>query len=192
MFACPDNKSAGKQKIPQKSAPRVFYDEQDTYVEISDSSVSSDDDDDDWRNEKREKKVSNTKGKGSRGRSAKKQQSERVKQGSSEQVNSDHGGNLSGVSMAPEGVPSAESSRREVTNSEKKIKRGMKVSEKLDLNVEFRNEAEEPVGGRSKGNNAGIKENNNEGNGFLEGLDEFFSSLPLLSVVWDDKVKTTE
>ncbi|KAE8662283.1 CC-NBS-LRR class disease resistance protein [Hibiscus syriacus] len=38
MFACPDNKNDGKQKIPKKSAPRVFYDERDTYVEISDSS----------------------------------------------------------------------------------------------------------------------------------------------------------
>ncbi|KAE8662284.1 hypothetical protein F3Y22_tig00113548pilonHSYRG00042 [Hibiscus syriacus] len=109
--------------------------------------------------------------------------------GCNEQVNADYGGNLSGVSMAPEGVPS-ESSRMGVTNSgRKQMKRGMKVLGKLDLNVEFRNEAEELVGGRS---NAGIKEDNNEGNGFFEGLDEFFGSLPILSVVGDDKVKATE
>ncbi|MBA0822661.1 hypothetical protein Goarm_019448 [Gossypium armourianum] len=189
MFACPDNKNAGKQMNTKKSSPKLFYDEQDVYVEISDSSMSSEneDDDDDWRNEKREKKVNNSKGKGSRGRYAKKPQSERVKQGGDDQVNADHGGNSTGASMVPDSVSTAESSRR------KQMKRGTKVLGKLDLNVEFRNEAEEPVAGRSKGNDAGNEEeDNNEGNGFFEGLDEFFSSLPILSVVGDDKVKASE
>ncbi|PPD97969.1 hypothetical protein GOBAR_DD05042 [Gossypium barbadense] len=161
VFACPDNKNAGKQMNTNKSSPKLFYDEQD-----------------------REKKVNNSKGKGSRGRYAKKPQSERVKQGGDDQVNADHGGNSSGASMVPDSVSTAESSRR------KQMKRGTKVLGKLDLNVEFRNEAEEPVAGRSKGNDAGNEEeDNNEGNGFFEGLDEFFSSLPILSVVGDDKVE---
>ena len=58
---------------------------------------------------------------------------------------------------------------------------------KLDLNVEFSNEVEEPVHGAGEGN--GNAEDNIEGIGFFEGLDEFLSSLPILNVVADDKVK---
>ncbi|XVF01507.1 hypothetical protein REPUB_Repub04eG0094700 [Reevesia pubescens] len=202
MFAFPNNTNAGKQKTTKKPAPRVFYDENDVYVEISDSSGTSEDDDDvDWRNEKKKKKkAKKAKGKGSVGR-PKKQQSEKVKKGSNEQANVDRGGNLNGVSMVPEGVSTAESSRRGVANSGKKqMGRGAKDLGKLDLNVEFSNEVEEPlpgrvpgrVPGRSDGNHAGYGEEDNiEGNGFFEGLDEFLSSLPILSVVGDDKVKAT-
>ncbi|XVE66602.1 hypothetical protein DITRI_Ditri08aG0091700 [Diplodiscus trichospermus] len=196
MFACPNNKNAAKQKNTKKSVPRVFYDEHDVYVEISESSVSSedDDDDDDWQNEKRKKKAKNAKGKGSVGRNAKKPQSERVKKGSNEQVNVGRRGRLSGASTVPEGVPAAESSRRGVANSgRKQMGRGAKDFGKLDLNVEFSNEVEESVPGRSEGNHAGYEEeeDNIEGNGFFEGLDEFLSSLPILSVVGDDKVRAT-
>ncbi|XWS54561.1 hypothetical protein CRYUN_Cryun10bG0099700 [Craigia yunnanensis] len=196
MFACPNNKNAGKQKNTKKSAPRVFYDEHDVYVEISDSSGSSevDDDDDEWQNERRKKKAKNAKGTGSVGRNTKKPESEKVKKGSNEQVNVGRGGNLGDVSMVPEGVPTAESSRRGVANSGKKqMGRGAKDLGKLDLNVEFSNEVEEPVRRRSEGNHAGYEEeeDNIEGNGFFEGLDEFLSSLPILSVVGDDKVKAT-
>ncbi|RYR18743.1 hypothetical protein Ahy_B03g063346 isoform C [Arachis hypogaea] len=61
----------------------------------------------------------------------------------------------------------------------------------LDLNVEFSNDPEEPsrrVGVR-EGNAAGNAEDNMEGIGFFEGLDEFLSSLPILNVVADDKAK---
>ncbi|XVE49485.1 hypothetical protein DITRI_Ditri01bG0086000 [Diplodiscus trichospermus] len=193
MFACP-NKNAGKQKTAKKSAPRIFYDEHDVYVEISDSSGTSEDDDDDdeWQNERR-KKAKNAKGKGSAARNAKKAQSERVKKGSNDQVSVGRSGNLNGVSMVSEGVPTAESSRRGVANNgRKQMGRGAKALGKLDLNVEFSNEVEEPVRGRSEGNHAGYREEDNiEGNGFFEGLDEFLSSLPILSVVGDDKVKAT-
>ncbi|XWS39777.1 hypothetical protein CRYUN_Cryun18bG0083800 [Craigia yunnanensis] len=195
MFACPNNKNAGKQKNTKKSAPRVFYDEHDVYVEFSDSSGTSeeDDDDDEWQNERRKKKAKNAKRKGSVGRNAKKPQSERMKKGSNEQVNVGRSGNLSGVSMVPEGVPTAESSRRGLANSgRKQMGRKAKNLGKLDLNVEFSNEVEEPVPGRSEGNHAGYEEEDNiEGNGFFEGLDEFLSSLPILSAVGDDKVKAT-
>ncbi|CAJ1936127.1 unnamed protein product [Sphenostylis stenocarpa] len=62
---------------------------------------------------------------------------------------------------------------------------------KLDLNVEFSNEVEEPSRGvrDREGNAAGHAEDNIEGIGFFEGLDEFLSSLPILNVVGDDKVK---
>ncbi|XP_022763657.1 uncharacterized protein LOC111309077 [Durio zibethinus] len=193
MFACPNNKNTGKEKTAKKSAPRVFYDEHDVYVEISDSSGTSEDDDDDdeWQNEMRKKKAKNAKGKGSVGRNAKKPQSERVNKGSNEQANA--GGNVSGVSVVQEGVLTAESSRRGVANSgRKQMGRGAKNLGKLDLNVEFSNEVEETVPRRSEGNHAGYGEEDNiEGNGFFEGLDEFLSSLPILSVVGDDKVKAT-
>lgn len=66
---------------------------------------------------------------------------------------------------------------------------------KLDLNVEFSNDGEEhPHGmgglGRGRGCGAGGGMNDNiEGIGFFEGLDEFLSSLPILNVVGEDKVK---
>lgn len=56
-------------------------------------------------------------------------------------------------------------------------KRGAAELGKLDLNVEFSNEAEEPVRGVNAGNG---EEDNIEGIGFFEGLDEFLSSLPIL------------
>ncbi|XVE93624.1 hypothetical protein REPUB_Repub01dG0210100 [Reevesia pubescens] len=197
MFACPNNKNAGKQKTAKKSAPRVFYDDHDVYVEISDSSGTSEDDDDDdeWQNERRKKKkAKNAKGKGSVGRNTKKPQNDRVKKGSNEQGNVGRGGNVSGVSVVQEGVPTAESSRKRVVNSgRKQMGRGAKDLGNLDLNVEFSNEVEEPVRGRSEENHAEYEEEDNiEGNGFFEGLDEFLSSLPILSVVGDDKVKATE
>ncbi|PPD97973.1 hypothetical protein GOBAR_DD05046 [Gossypium barbadense] len=45
VFTCSNNKDEGKQKNPKKSAPRVFYDENDVYVEISDPSMGSEDND---------------------------------------------------------------------------------------------------------------------------------------------------
>ncbi|KAK7246709.1 hypothetical protein RIF29_41579 [Crotalaria pallida] len=69
---------------------------------------------------------------------------------------------------------------------------------KLDLNVEFSNEVEEHAPGAGEGNGRNVNgnatgtghaEDNIEGIGFFEGLDEFLSSLPILNVVADDKVK---
>ncbi|MBA0843103.1 hypothetical protein Goarm_000319 [Gossypium armourianum] len=195
MYACPNNKNTGKNSIAKKPAPRVYYDDDDAYVDISDSigtSEDDDDDDDDWQNEKR-KKAKNVKGKGSVGKTAKKPQSERVKKAGNEAANVDGSGNLSGASTVPEGVVTAESSRRGVVNSgRKQMARGTKNLGKLDLNVEFSNEVEEPAPRRNEGNHPGYGEEDNiEGNGFFEGLDEFLSSLPILSAVGDDKVKAT-
>ncbi|KAK8624800.1 hypothetical protein V6N13_089686 [Hibiscus sabdariffa] len=191
MYVCPNNPNAGKQSTAKKSAPRVYYD--DVYVDVSDSIGTSDDDeddDDDWQSEKR-KKAKNAKGKGSV-RNAKNPQSERVKKATNEKANVDHSGNLSGVSAVPDGVPTAESSRRGVVNSgRKQLGRGTKNLGKLDLNVEFSNEVEEPVPRRNEGNHAGYGDEDNIGSGFFEGLDEFLNSLPILSAVGDDKVKAT-
>ncbi|KAE8698543.1 Chaperone DnaJ-domain superfamily protein, putative isoform 1 [Hibiscus syriacus] len=126
MFACPNNQNAGKQNTAKKSAPRVYYDDDDDlYVDISDS-IGTSDDDDDWQNEKR-KKVKNAKGKGV----------------------------SICASTAPDGVPTAESSRRVVNSGRKQMGRVAKNLGKLDLNVEFSNEVEEPALKRNEGNHAG-------------------------------------
>ncbi|KAL0792159.1 hypothetical protein Bca101_063536 [Brassica carinata] len=76
--------------------------------------------------------------------------------------------------------------------SRKRVGAGAKNVGRLDLNVELSNEVED---GRNEGNN-GVGRNREvdniiEGIGFFEGLDEFLSSLPILSVVGDDKIKAT-
>ncbi|KAL4348238.1 hypothetical protein GQ457_17G003900 [Hibiscus cannabinus] len=194
MFACPIN-NAGKQMPAKKPAPRVYYEDHDSYVEILDSSgPSEDDDDDEWQKyERKKKQAKNAKGKGSAGRKPKKTPSERVNKGNNEQVSAVRSAKLNGVPVVAEGEPTAESSRQGVANSgRKQMVKGAKKLEKLDLNVEFSNEVEEPAARRSQGNHAGIGEEDNiEGNGFFEGLDEFLNSLPILSNVGDEKVKAT-
>ncbi|KAL5102379.1 hypothetical protein RYX36_006706 [Vicia faba] len=82
----------------------------------------------------------------------------------------------------------AEASKKVVPGSSKKVAVNLG---KLDLNVECSNEAEEPsLGvGKREGNATGNAEDNIEGIGFFEGLDEFLSSFPILNAVADDKVK---
>ncbi|KAI3770108.1 hypothetical protein L6452_01229 [Arctium lappa] len=90
-------------------------------------------------------------------------------------------------------VPVAETSKKAVGGNPRR-QSGWVAKElgKLDLNVEFNNnEGEEPaprmaVGNRGHGQG---EEDNIEGIGFFEGLDEFLSSLPILSVVNEEKVK---
>ncbi|TKY59460.1 DnaJ subfamily B member 12 [Spatholobus suberectus] len=91
-------------------------------------------------------------------------------------------------SAAPSGAR-AESSKKAALGGSRR--RGAANLGKLDLNVEFSNEVEEPSRGARdrEGNAAGHAEDNIEGIGFFEGLDEFLSSLPILNVVADDKVK---
>lgn len=90
-------------------------------------------------------------------------------------------------------VPVAEAIKKTVVSNPRK-QSGVVAKEfgKLDLNVEFNNnEGEEPAqrittGARGHGHG---EEDNIEGIGFFEGLDEFLSSLPILSVVNEEKVK---
>ncbi|KAG6767491.1 hypothetical protein POTOM_028696 [Populus tomentosa] len=70
-------------------------------------------------------------------------------------------------------------------------KKAAKDLGKLDLNVIFSNEVDEAAPGPSQRNGPGNEEDNIEGIGFFEGLDEFLSTLPILSVVGDDMVKAT-
>ncbi|XP_059653247.1 uncharacterized protein LOC132300250 [Cornus florida] len=203
MFNCPrvgegnvnvveENVSATAKKpknvsSQKSSAPRIYIDDDDEdFVQVLESSEDSDDDD--WGSTRKKRKAKDVKGKGLAGRNVKKQQVEKgksVKGGSSE--------NLQGGSVMEEGMSVPNVSNIEVSkkagSSSKRTGKVAKEMGKLDLNVEFSNEVEEPVPGMSEGHGAGNGEE--DGIGFFEGLDEFLSSLPILSVVGDDKVKAT-
>jgi hypothetical protein len=88
-------------------------------------------------------------------------------------------------------LSNVEASKRAVLSGVRR--RGAGNLGKLDLNVEFSNEVEEAAAaaGMKEGNvnGTGNAEDNIEGIGFFEGLDEFLNSLPILNVVADDKVK---
>lgn len=160
VFACPVQAGgqANRNVSKPKSAPRVYYDDHDALLEISDSSEDSDDE---WGSSRRKRKA---KKRASASAYAKKVQNERVRRG---QPNAASGETLEGSK--------AEASKR--TGGGGAGKRGAAELGKLDLNVEFSNEAEEPVRGVNAGNG---EEDNIEGIGFFEGLDEFLSSLPIL------------
>ncbi|KAG6436315.1 hypothetical protein SASPL_101209 [Salvia splendens] len=168
---------------PRKSpAPRIYFDDDEVFVEVSESSES---DDDNWNKdaEKRNKKARVVKGKGANGTPGRSARKARV----------DKGKNVDD-SVPPNGVETpnktaAESSKKvPATNARKQPSRVAKNFEKLDLNVEFSNEAEEAAPRAKQGNGSSCGEDDNiEGIGFFEGLDEFLSSLPILNVVGDDK-----
>lgn len=92
-------------------------------------------------------------------------------------------------------TPVGSSSMSKPMSGRKRNGTGAKNLGRLDLNVEFSNEVEEPAvaGGRNEGNGLGSNRevDNMEGIGFFEDLDEFLSSLPIFSVVGDDKIKAT-
>ncbi|KAJ7946779.1 Chaperone dnaJ-domain containing protein [Quillaja saponaria] len=176
MFACPSqvNQKTVRPKNASNKGPRVYYDD-DVFINLSDSSEN--DSDDEWENG-RKKKAKNTKGKALANKNVRKPQTEG-------NVNLVNGENVGGSVVL---AVRAESSQKAVSGSWRK--RGATDLGKLDLNVEFSNEVEEPAPGTSQENGAGHGEEDNiEGIGFFEGLDEFLSSLPILSVVADDKVK---
>lgn len=202
MFACPiqdqgtDGGGGGRgNNNDGPRSPRFIYKDDDGYVEISDE---SDESDCDWRISKRStKKAKTTKGKGSVAKTAKASTTERVTRGGQNvggQVNNVGGDNVDGAAAAASKGPSkGEASRKAKAVASGGKKKGAAEWGKLDLNVEFSNDVEEqPAAGMNKGNGAGNGEEDNiEGIGFFEGLDEFLSSLPILNVVGDDKVKAT-
>ncbi|KAK4424303.1 DnaJsubfamily B member 5 [Sesamum alatum] len=180
MFTCPqgwNGNNANKKGARKSSAPRVYVDDDEVFVEISESSES---DDDDWRNnrEKKKKKAKSANGKGASGmlnRSTKKAQVEKGKN-----VNVEDG------FVSANGV---ETSKKTATGVNARKQPGRVAKNKLDLNVELSNEAEELAPMANQGNGPSRGEDDNiEGIGFFEGLDEFLSSLPILNVVGDDKV----
>lgn len=194
MFACPLKGGGTINNRRSQRGPWVYYDDEAAaaFVELSDSS-DDDSDDDDWRgnNKKGRKRAKSTKGKTSAAASgnARRATTERARRGSQSgpgHASLENGGVGDGASVVPN-TARAESSKKAASNSSRR--RGVGNLGKLDLNVEFSNEVEEPAPGMREGNVAGNAEENIEGIAFFEGLDEFLSSLPILNVVADDKVK---
>nr|GMD02740.1 uncharacterized protein LOC109165051 [Ipomoea batatas] len=158
--------------------------------ELSDSSEESDED---WSNgyNKKRKKAKSLKGKGvgtgTPNRTAMKQQAD-----NGNNVKDNAGDNFQdGVTVRSGARLPAELRKKGVTsNTRRQSGRIAKDYGKLDLNVEFSNEVEEPPPGMNgQVDETGREDDGIEGNGFFEGLDEFLNSLPILNAVGDDKVK---
>ncbi|KAL2537174.1 Chaperone DnaJ-domain superfamily protein [Forsythia ovata] len=190
MFTSPQtgNATSAKNKVGRKSsAPRVYVDDDDDIVELSNSSES----DDDWKNDmekkKKKKKVNSVKGKGAGGKPNKHVKKVQVDKAKNVNVADEF---VSPLEVETPNKSTGEPSKKgSATNARKQPGRVAKNFGKLDLNVEFNNEVEEPAPRVNQGNGSGRGEDDNmEGNGFFEGLDEFLSSLPILNVVGDDKV----
>ncbi|KAL0335054.1 UNVERIFIED_CONTAM: hypothetical protein Sradi_4717300 [Sesamum radiatum] len=189
MFTCPQmvNNASKKAGGRKSSAPRVYVDDNEVFVEISGSSES----DGDWQDD-REKKRKN-KGKNVVGKEA-----ITTPGGNARKVLPDTGKNVNVAEAleSPDGVEMPNKTTGEpskmgmMANASKQPGKVAKDFGKLDLNVEFSNEVEEPAPGMNQENGPGRAEDDNiEGIGFFEGLDEFLSSLPILNVVGgDDKV----
>lgn len=172
------------------SAPKVFVDEDEVFVEISGSSEESDDD---WQNQKNsQKRKKTTKGVKKTASVTPSKISKKFQVDKGKNVNGREGDH---VEVLQEGVdvPAvsvAESSKKGAALNTRRQSARVANFSKLDLNVEFSNDAEEPVRRGNQGNGAARGEEDIiEGSGFFEGLDEFLSSLPILNVVGDDKVK---
>uniref|UniRef100_A0A0V0IPA7 Putative ovule protein n=2 Tax=Solanum chacoense TaxID=4108 RepID=A0A0V0IPA7_SOLCH len=186
-FAPIFNKHGGVRK---PAAPRVYIDDyEDVFLGLSESSEESDED---WKGDNKMKKAKSGKRKSKRIR-RKKAKIQKSDKGKNVVVNA--GDDVQDVSATQGGVEvpnvtTAQSSKR-AGNTRRQAGRVTKDVGKLDLNVEFSNEVEEPPApGMGQGNGAGTGEDGNiEGIEFFEGLDEFLSSLPILNAVGDDKVK---
>ena len=190
MFSCPLPDKGGTKpgkaknvKPTKKSTPRFVCEEDDLYIQASEPSDSSDEE---WGRVSKKKKPKRSLAT----RSDKRTNSESLlkgNQGNVDEVENRNGLVRFGLSNATKG----ESSKKAVVaaggTGKKHRSKGPKEVGKLDLNVEFSNEVEEPATGVSGGHG----EDNIEGIGFFEGLDEFLSSLPILNAVADDKVKAS-
>lgn len=171
----------------------AYYDDEQAAAFIDHSDPSDDDSDDgDWR------------GGGQRGRrrsrgtrryngSFRREPVDRPRRsgaGPAGNQNAATGGAVDAAGVGPGAGARGESSKKAALGSSRR--RGAGNLGKLDLNVEFSNDPEEPSRGvrDREGNATGNAEDNIEGIGFFEGLDEFLNSLPILNVVADDKVKS--
>ncbi|XP_010444368.1 PREDICTED: uncharacterized protein LOC104727067 [Camelina sativa] len=191
LFACPLTLKKRKEPAP----PRIYYDDDDIYVAISDEDGAGNDDDDDgdWQNGAQVNKKANVgKGKETLVRSDKRHGVEKVQNVETIRSASNPASSFAGAVGSSSGVmskPVNYITRKRMGGT------GAKNLGRLDLNVEFSNEVEEPAvaGGRNEANGVGSNKevDNMEGIGFFEGLDEFLNSLPILSVVGDDKIKAT-
>ncbi|KAJ0242131.1 hypothetical protein HA466_0214450 [Hirschfeldia incana] len=188
LIACPpmqkvEDELTRRKKRKEPAPPRFFYDDDDIYVAISDDDDHEENGPSDHcQGELQAKNVG--KGKEKIVKSNKKHGAEKAGKGIQ---------NVASISGASNPVGS--SSMSKPMSSRKRTGTGAKNLGRLDLNVEFSNEVEEPAvaGGRNEGNGLGSNRevDNMEGIGFFEDLDEFLSSLPIFSVVGDDKIKAT-
>ncbi|XP_022896328.1 uncharacterized protein LOC111410298 [Olea europaea var. sylvestris] len=186
MFTCPQmgNGNHVDKKGEQKaSAPRVYVQDDEVYVELSDSSESNAD----WHGErpKKKNKMTNVQGK-----SANEMPKKAIIVNTKKVRVKAKNANAEDEIVLPQG---SEMLNKSVGKSSKKggaAGNAQKTHfEKLDLNVEFSNEVEEPAPSMNQEIGPVRGEDDNiEGIGFFEGLDEFLSSLPILNAVGDDKV----
>ncbi|RAL39610.1 unnamed protein product [Cuscuta campestris] len=150
----------------------------------------------DWHDGRARKKARNVNEKGVNvmtppSRSVQKHQAENGKNGNG---NNTTGGkkSLDGLQVQGGGRVTTEATKKGIVgNARRQFGRIARDYGKLDLNVEFSNDGEDHqygMGGRGHGTGRGV-DDNIEGIGFFEGLDEFLSSLPILNVVGEDKVK---
>ncbi|KAG7607247.1 putative DnaJ domain, Chaperone J-domain superfamily [Arabidopsis thaliana] len=194
LFACPLQKLDGEpKKRKEPGPPRIYYDDDDIYVAISDGDDAGDDGD--WQDVVQVNKKTNVgKGKETYVRSNKKHGVEEVQNVESISSATNHAVSIASNAAAV-GSSTGFMSKPGSYITRKRMGTGAKNLGRLDLNVEFSNEVEEPgvAGGGNAGNGIGSNRevDNMEGIGFFEGLDEFLNSLPILSVVGDDKIKAT-
>ncbi|XP_061950103.1 uncharacterized protein LOC133673371 [Populus nigra] len=169
-------------KMYNKSKQKVIY-KDDVYIDISDPSEEESDSGDEWGRNMR-KKAKNAKGKGTLDKKVKKLPNERLKEAGAGT------GNIQNLDSDGRGsVPEEVVGKGEGSSAKKKAAKDL---ERLDLNVMFSNDVDEAAPGPSQRNGPGNEEEDNiEGIGFFEGLDEFLSTLPILSVVGDEMVKAT-
>ncbi|CAL5183225.1 unnamed protein product [Lathyrus oleraceus] len=210
LFPC-SMKGASSKKGFQRE-PVVYYDH-DTcaaFAVLSDETEDDTDDDDDWwrgddsnerkkvvmtrRSMKRRRTVGggdgDDAGKGPLDTGRPKRGVQNGNAGGGGGGDNVHDGEAVDPASAPAKLSNVEASKKAVLGGSRR--RGAANLGKLDLNVEFSNEVEEAAAGGAKERNVngtGNPEDNIEGIGFFEGLDEFLSSLPILNVVADDKVK---
>lgn len=202
----PTPKKRNATAPPNRSVSRVIIEEEDEdFLGYSDPSEDSDDDDWNCTGSRRKKK----KAKSGRGKACvpKKRRGRKRKQGTGVEVKgssgkSDGGGEgeeVLGVGNPMQAgaglVSELEQGKKEMAPASLSKRQGKVANDlgKLDLNVEFSNEVEEPVAVMNGGTNArNGEEEGIEGIGFFEGLDEFLSSLPILSAVGDEKAKPAE
>ncbi|XP_017226706.2 mediator of RNA polymerase II transcription subunit 15 isoform X1 [Daucus carota subsp. sativus] len=199
MFVVPQEENhchGGKRKNKRPKGPWIYID--DDQDNVQDEPFKEDSDDEDWHITKKKKKAKSPKGKSSTSKNVTQSKVDKSKKVKGSKI-----GNLQPVHAAQEGegfgVPNMEVPSMPVGDPGKKAssvitrnRPGVVSKEmgKLDLNVEFSNEVEEPAKGTNRGSTAEQgAEDNAEGTAFFDGLDEFLNSLPILSVDGDDKVK---
>ncbi|KAK7319483.1 hypothetical protein RJT34_04204 [Clitoria ternatea] len=192
LFPCPLKGSSNRK--PQRNWD--YYDDEAAaaFIELSDPS-DDDSGDGDWRGDKTK---STKRGRKRSSGDSRREHVERPRRGAhAGHENVGSGGAVDDAAAAAAAATASAVSSGARPESSKKAalvgsrRRGAGNLGKLDLNVEFSNEVEEPSRGvrDREGHATGNPEDNIEGIGFFEGLDEFLSSLPILNVVADEKVK---